>query len=65
MFIHLLFLIVGLSKFNPVEMSMDTPSEVVALLQYAVFLVLGIVFLKSLMVSVLCQTYQQIKVTMN
>ncbi|XP_068683343.1 uncharacterized protein [Montipora foliosa] len=61
MFIHLLFLIVGLSKFHPVEMSMDTPSEVVALLQYAVFLVLGIVFLKSLMVSVLCQTYQQIK----
>ncbi|XP_068683445.1 short transient receptor potential channel 6-like isoform X2 [Montipora foliosa] len=61
MFIHLLFLIVGLSKFNPVEMSMNTPSEVVALLQYAAFLVLAIIFLKSLMVSVLCQTYQQIK----
>ncbi|XP_068731483.1 short transient receptor potential channel 6-like isoform X2 [Montipora capricornis] len=61
MCIHLSFLIVGLSKFNPVEMSMNTPSEVVALLQYAAFLVLAIIFLKSLMVSVLCQTYQQIK----
>lgn len=65
MLVHLTFLIVGLNKFNPVGMSLDTPSEILALLKYVIFLVLGVILITNLMVSVMSNTFQKIQVRLN
>lgn len=65
MLVHLTFLIVRLNKFNPVGMSLDTPSEILALLKYVIFLMLGVILITNLMVSVMSYTFQKIQVRLN
>ena len=62
MFVHLVLSIVGIPEFNKMEFSMDTLSDTVLLVKYAIFLVLGIILLKNMLISVLGHTYQQTQV---
>ncbi|XP_068739836.1 short transient receptor potential channel 7-like [Montipora capricornis] len=59
MFVHLVLSIVGIPEFNKMDFSMDTLSDTVLLVKYAIFLVLGIILLKNMLISVLGHTYQQ------
>ena len=65
MLVHLTFLIFGLNEFNPVEMSLDTLSEILALVKYVIFLMLGVILLKSLMVSLMTETFRKTRVRLN
>ena len=62
MFVHLVLSIVGIPEFNKMDFSMNTLSGIVLLVKYALFLVLGIILLKNMLISVLSHTYQQTKV---
>ncbi|XP_068694397.1 transient receptor potential cation channel subfamily M member 4-like isoform X2 [Montipora foliosa] len=61
MFVHLVLSIVGIPEFDKMDFSMDTLSDTVLLVKYAIFLVLGIILLKNMLISVLSHTYQQTK----
>lgn len=65
MLVHLTFVIVGINKFNPVGMSLDTVSETFALVKYVIFLMLAVILLTNLMVSVMSHTFRKTQVRLN
>ncbi|KAJ7330694.1 hypothetical protein OS493_021621 [Desmophyllum pertusum] len=58
MFVHLSFSLVGLSEFHAM-VTVDVPSETLALLLYAVFLGLGVILLINMLIALLSHTYQK------
>lgn len=61
MFKHLGFSLLGLSEFDPI-MSVDLPSETLALLLYSVFLILGVILLINMLIALLSHTYERTEV---
>lgn len=61
MFVHLSFSLVGLSEFHAM-VTVDVPSETLALLLYAVFLGLGVILLINMLIALLSHTYQKTEV---
>ena len=59
---HLSFSLVGLSNFHPM-VSVDLPSEILAQVLYAAFLILGVILLINMLIALLSHTYEQTKVS--
>ena len=55
---------VGLSELKSM-MSLDTLAEIVALLLYAFFLILGVILLINMLIALLSHTYQQTEVRLH
>jgi len=49
-------------EFNPLN-SVDTPSETIAKLFYAVFLFIAVILLVNMLIALLSHTYQRVKVS--
>jgi len=61
MFRHLGFSLVGLSEFHPMT-SVDLPSETLAQILYAAFLIWGVILLINMLIALLSHTYEQTEV---
>ena len=58
---HLAFSLLGITGLTVFE-SVDRPSELVAKMLYAIFLIMGVILLINMMIALLSNTYQHVQV---
>lgn len=58
---HLSWSLLGVSESDPME-SVDAPSENIARILYAAFLIFAVILLLNMLIALLCNTYQRIEV---
>lgn len=62
---HLGWSLLGASEESDNLTSVDFPSETIARILYAAFLIFGVILLLNMLIALLCNTYQRIEVSLS